>query len=391
MTCNLWIRNGQLITPKGVLHGDCLISKGRIVEIGSVGTSVSNSGYRPLVLDAEENYVAPGFIDLHVHGGGGGDFLDADPEAIQRILAFHAAHGTTGLLATLATSSVPEMRQAMDVIDSLQLPGILGVYLEGPFLSRAKKGAQNEDHLLPPSVSSFHRLVNDFQHMIKIVAFAPELRESDKLLGEILAMRAIPSIAHTAASYDQVMKATALGASQFTHLFNAMSGLHHRDPGAVGAALTAHHTTLEIIADGIHVHPWVVQFLVEWLIQKGQLDRLCLMTDAIRAAGMKNGTYTLGGLLVTLNGREARLEDGTLAGSVLTMDKAVKNVMEFAGLSVPEAIQLATANPARTLRLGGRKGSIQIGADADFVVLDEEINVKATIRAGQPVFRREGG
>lgn len=389
--CDLWIRNAQLITPEGVLQGDCLVSEGRIVEIGSVGTSVSNSGHRPLVLDAEENYVTSGFIDLHVHGGGGGDFLDANPEAIRRILAFHAAHGTTGLLATLATSSVSEMRQAMNVIDSLQLPGILGVYLEGPFLSRAKKGAQNEDHLLPPSVSTFHRLIKGFQQIIKIVAFAPELRGSDKLLGEILAMRATPSIAHTVASYDQVMEAIALGASEFTHLFNAMTGLCHRDPGAVGAAFTAHSTTLEIIADGIHIHPWMVRFLVEWLIQKGQLDRLCLITDAIRAAGMENGTYTLGGLLVTLKGEEARLEDGTLAGSALTMDKAVKNMMEFTGLSIAEAIQLATANPARTLGLGKRKGSIQIGADADLVILDEEISVKATIQAGQLSFRHEGG
>lgn len=391
MMCDLQIRNAQLLTPEGVLRGDCLISEGRIVEIGSVGTSISNSGHRPLVLDAEENYVAPGFIDLHVHGGGGSDFLDADPEATRKILAFHAAHGTTGLLVTLATSSVSEMRQAMKVIDSLQLPGILGVYLEGPFLSRAKKGAQNEGHLLPPSVSIFHRLVKGFQQIIEIVAFAPELRGSDKLLEEILAIQATPSIAHTAASYDQVIEAIALGASEFTHLFNAMTGLHHRDPGAVGAAFTTHSTTLEIIADGIHIHPWTIRFLVEWLIQKGQLNRLCLITDAIRATGMENGTYTLGGLLVTLKGQEARLEDDTLAGSVLTMDKAVRNMMEFAGLSVVEAIQLATANPAQTLGLGTSKGSIQIGADADLVILDEEISVKATIQAGRLSFRHEGG
>jgi len=388
---NLWIRNAQLITPKGILRGDCLIKEGKIAGIGSVETAVSDLGHHPPILDAEENYVAPGFIDLHVHGGGGGDFLDADPEAIRKILAFHATHGTTGLLATLATSSVSEMRQALKAINSLQLPGILGVYLEGPFLSRAKKGAQNEGHLLLPSVSAFHRLVKGFQQLIKIVAFAPELRGSDKLLGEILAMRATPSIAHTAASYDQVMEAIARGAREFTHLFNAMTGLHHRDPGAVGAAFTAHSTALEIIADGIHIHPWMIRFLVEWLIQKGQLNRLCLITDAIRAAGMEDGIYTLGGLLVTMEKGEARLEDGTLAGSALTMDKAVRNIMEFAGLPIAEAIQLATANPAQTLGLGIRKGSIQIGADGDLVILDGRIGVKATIQAGQLVFREEEG
>jgi N-acetylglucosamine-6-phosphate deacetylase len=374
-----------------MLRGDCLIKEGKIAGIGSVEVAISDLVSDPPQLDAEENYVAPGFVDLHVHGGGGGDFLDADPEAIRRILAFHAAHGTTGLLATLATSSVSEMRQALKVINSLQLPGILGVYLEGPFLSRAKKGAQNEGHLLPPSVNTFHRLVKGFQQLIKIVAFAPELRGSDKLLGEILAMRATPSIAHTAASYDQVMEAIALGAREFTHLFNAMTGLHHRDPGAVGAAFTAHSTALEIIADGIHIHPWMIRFLVEWLIQKGQLNRLCLITDAIRAAGMQDGSYTLGGLLVTMKKGEARLEDGTLAGSALTMDKAVRNIMEFAGLPIAEAIQLATANPAQTLGLGTRKGSIQIGADGDLVILDGRISVKATIQAGQLLFRDEEG
>ena len=384
---DLWVRGARLLAP--MEESDCLVREGRIAALGRVLPSAVPHGCP--VLDAAGRYLAPGFIDMHVHGGGGAEFMDAEPEAIRTIAAFHAAHGTTTLCAAIIPAPVDRMRRAMAAVAEAAEPGIAGLYLEGPFVSPAKKGAFNTRWLRPPSAGALRKLVEGYQDLVKVVTFAPERPGADQLLADILAIGAVPAVGHTAATYEQTMDAVAHGVCHFTHFGNAMSGLHHREPGVVGTALSSSHTTLEVIADGVHIHPAVIRLLVEFLAARGQLDRMCLITDAISATGMPDGIYQLGDQEIIARAGEVRLRDGTLAGSVLTMERAVQNTAAFAGLSPAEAVRLATANPARTLGLASRKGELTLGADGDLVLLDDDLAVWATVRAGEVVFSRDGG
>ncbi len=374
---NLLIRNARLVTPTGVREGDCLIRDGRIAALGEV----KSPGPMP-ELDAEGRYLAPGFLDLHVHGGAGADFMDADPDAARAILAFHAEHGTTGLLATIVPGPLDRMRRAMAVVAGV--PGILGIHLEGPFLNPEKAGALDPGWLLPPSREALRKLVAGFEDRIRIVTFSPELPGALDLVAEIQRIGAVPAIGHTAATYEQATAALSRGASHVTHLGNAMTGLHHRDPGCVGAALLS-RASLELICDGIHLHPAFVRLVVEFLRGRGELHRLCLVTDATAASGMAEGSYRLGSREVRLKGGEVRLPDATLAGSALTLDHALRNVTQFANLSPEEALPLVTANPARVLGLDGELGSLAVGARADLVLLGLYLTVWSAIRAGEVV------
>jgi len=380
---DLLIEGGELVFPAGVKQGNCVIQDRRISELGN-DSGHSAKGFSGKVLEASGKYVVPGFIDLHVHGGGGADFMDAEQDALRRILAFHAAHGTTGLLATVIPAPIRKIHQALKAATSFQGPGILGIHMEGPFVSPEKSGALNIRWLLASSPQAFDSLVNGYAETIRMVTFAPELPNADTLLERIMAIGAIPSIGHTAAVYDQVTRMLALGASHFTHVPNAMRELHHREPGAVGAALDS-DASVELIADGVHVHPAFVRLLAN---NRGY-DRLCLITDAISASGLSDARCTLGRLEVHVQGGIARLADGTLAGSTLNMKEAVRNFMEFTGCSLPEAVRTATLTPARVLGIGHRKGSLELGKDADIVILDRELNIHHTIIGGQVVYARD--
>ena len=375
------IRKGRLVlTDAGEIQmGDLLLREGRIAQIGK---ELCKRGVE--AIDVAKMYVAPGFIDLHVHGGGGAYFMDAKPEAIRTIIAFHAAHGTTTLLAGIIPAPLDRMRKAMAAVTEAMEPEIAGLYLEGPFVSPAKKGAFNPRWLCSFSVRAFRNLIEGYQDLVKVVAFAPERPGADQVLANILAIKAVPAIGPTAATYEQAMDALAHGGRHFTHLGNAMSGLHHREPGAVGAALNS-DAYVELICDGIHLHPAFVRLVAK---VKGH-DRICLITDAISAAGLPDGQFTLGDLPVVVRQGIARLSDGTLAGSTLTMDRAVKNFMEFTGCSLPEAVRCATLNPARLLGIDDRKGSLAVGKDADLVIFDENFTVHYTIVGGKIVYARK--
>ncbi|MBC7170049.1 N-acetylglucosamine-6-phosphate deacetylase [Candidatus Bipolaricaulota bacterium] len=374
-TGTLLIRNARLVTPTGVREGDCLVQDGRIVALGEV----RSPGPVP-ELDAAGRYLAPGFLDLHVHGGAGADFMDGDPAAARAIARFHAQHGTTGLLATIVPGPLDRMRRAMAAV--IGIPGILGIHLEGPFLNPEKAGALDAGWLLPPGRDAFRRLAAGFEGQIKVVTFAPELPGALDLVAEIGAIGAVPSIGHTAATYEQATAALVRGARHVTHLGNAMAGLHHRAPGSVGAALLS-TASLELIPDGIHLHPAFFRLAVEFLRGRGELHRLCLVTDATAAAGMPAGSYRLGDREVRLERGEVHLADGTLAGSALTLDQALRNAVGFAHLSPEGALTLVTTNPARVLGLDAELGSLAVGTRADLVLLDPELAVSATVCDGE--------
>ncbi len=386
MSNHLLIRRGVVIFVEDGHQkkvADLYIASGKIERLGEVG-AIQQSGVE--VLDASGLYVSPGFIDLQVNGGGGHNFTDAREGEIQEIISLHAGHGTTGLLATLITGPMGQLREAMEAIARARATGakvVLGVHFEGPFISPERPGAHNHEYILKPSLEQFRALTANYRDLIKVVTLAPELPGGDRLIEEIQEF-AVPALGHSNATYEEARAAVERGVRLFTHIFNAMSGFHHREPGAVGAALDS-DAMVSLIADGVHLHPAAVRLLLK---VKG-IDKICLITDSISAAGLGDGRYSLAGQEVFVESGVARLADGTLAGSTLTMEKAVKNFLEFTGCSLPEAVRAASLNPARLLGLERRKGTIAVGKDADLVIFDEAFNVHYTIIGGEIVFSRD--
>jgi len=374
----LLIRGGTIVSPDkgGIRTGDVWVKDRRIAETGDAAATI---------IDATGLYVAPGFIDLQVNGGVGHNFEDASPEEIRKIVDFYVSHGTTGLLPTTVTAPIAGIRATIDRVKRAGHPAVLGMHIEGPFISEKRKGAQNPDYIIGPSVERFDELVSGHEEFINIVTLAPERPGADQLISRIREIGTVSSLGHSDATYDEAIAAIEHGIGLFTHIFNAMREFHHRAPGAVGAAL-ASDVMVELIADGIHVHPGAMKLLYR---AKGP-DQICLITDAISAAGLADGEYRLGGLQVFVKDGTARLEDETLAGSTLTMDKAVKNFMTVSGCPLPEAVRTASLNPARVFGLEARKGSIEEGKDADLVIFDEKFNVRYTIIGGEILYSHEG-
>jgi N-acetylglucosamine-6-phosphate deacetylase len=363
----------------GTVRDDVLVAMS-----GGFISQIVQSSTPPAAAERFAGVLVPGFIDVHVHGGDGADFMDADRSATERILHFHAAHGTTALLATTLSASPSDLRSAVEtVLDvrSKMPPGaeIAGIHLEGPFVSRDRAGAQDRSSIRGADIAELHALVDLAPELRWLVTVAPEA-EGVLALIERFREQVVFSIGHTAASHAEAVAALAAGASHFTHLYNAMSGLHHRDPGVVGAAFTSLAATAELIADGIHVHP--IALRIASTILSG---RTVLVTDAMRACGMPEGSYRLYDYDVTVADGAARLRDGTLAGSILTMDAAVRNMIELAGLPFEEVVPLATSVAARVAGVEDRKGRLAEGYDADLVLLDERAQVERVWARGVEV------
>ncbi len=374
------ITNGRLVIGDTVRSGEILIDEGKIEYIGSKASRRADATFSRL--DAGGLYVGPGFIDLQVNGGDGYHFLNANTEEIRAICSFHAAHGTTGLLATLVTAPIQVLRDAMGRLTGPDRPlNLLGLHLEGPFIAETRKGAHNEAYILPPRESNLLGLVRGFERDLRMVTLAPEIDGAHAVERRILEMDAVLSLGHSDATYDEAMKAYRRGVRSVTHIFNGMREFHHRAPGAVGAAI-ASDVVVGVIADGIHVHPSVVRCL--WRA-KGP-DELYLISDSIAAAGLGDGCYTLSGLDVMVSEGCATLTDGTLAGSTLTMEIAVRNLIEYAGITLCQAIRAATANPARLIGLDRTKGVLKLGMDADLVVFDDSLRVRFTLNGGQRIY-----
>lgn len=321
--------------------------------------------------------LAPGFVDVHNHGGGGVSFNDPDTAAVAvRIAETHRGHGTTTLVASLVTAPIEEMERLVRALAELVRDGLLaGIHLEGPWLSPAHRGAHAEQLLLLPDRAGLDRLLGAGAGAVRMVTIAPELQGGLAAVARIVEYGAVAAIGHTDADYDLTQSAIAAGATAGTHLFNAMRPLHHREPGAALALLEDPTVFAELVADGVHLHPAVVRLITE------SPARPVFVTDAMAAAGAEDGDYKLGALDVRVVDGEARLVDGTIAGSVLTLSHAVRYAVLTAGVPLALAIRAATQNPADMLALTDR-GRIQPGLRADLVLLDADLTVHATLQAG---------
>jgi N-acetylglucosamine-6-phosphate deacetylase len=363
----------------GALHDDVLVTFENQVIV-----DVAHTTNVPAGAERVAGIIVPGFVDVHVHGGGGADFMDAHEEANERILAFHAKHGTTALAATTLSSSRTDLHAAVESIarvsaDRPEGEEIVGVHLEGPFINVTRAGAQDRHSMRPADIHEVSALIAQAPRLRWIITVAPELEGARGLI-EHFRDRVLFSIGHTAADHATAVAAIEWGALHFTHLYNAMTGLNHREPGVVGAALTSVDSTAELIADGIHVHPAAIRVAVQ-----GMPHRIALVTDAMRACGLAEGTYKLYEHDVIVSDGAARLGDGTLAGSVLTMDAAVKNMIELAGLPAETVIPMATEVPARIAAVADRKGRIERRYDADLVVMNERFEVERVWTRGHEV------
>ena len=373
------IVNGRIVVPNDVLENKVLIiHNGKIIDIADT-TPVG-----AVIIDARGLFIVPGFVDVHIHGSMGADVMDGTVDGIKTISSGIAQYGTTSFLPTTMTMDCAAVYKALEVVRRLQgeaLAGaeVLGAHLEGPFINIKYKGAQNEAFVVEPD----YEWIKDFSDVIKLVTYAPEM---DLDFGFTKAVKAETdvtlSIGHSDASYELASKAIEHGCSHMTHLFNAMTGLHHRDPGIVGAALL-HDVFTELIADKVHVNEHLFQFLLD---NKGE-DRIILITDSMRAGCMRNGVYDLGGQEAYVEDGVARLVDGTLAGSVLTLNQAVRNFYENTDATLFEVIRMATLTPATSINVSDRKGSLEIGKDADVILLDDGFNCHLTFVNGEIVYR----
>lgn len=335
------------------------------------------------VIPGEGKSLLPGFIDLHVHGGGGGDFSSGDTGEIEGIVRTHLAGGTTAMLATITAADPAATGRALDAILSFQRQAdlgsvILGVHWEGPLLASQAAGAQTP---YPWTVAGVQEVVQRYYPAIRLVTLAPEAPGSAELIPWLVSHDILVSLGHSQAVWEQAQEAVNLGASRVTHLFNAMRPWHHREPGLAGAALLSDQVVAEVIADGFHVHPAALRLAYRL---KGTTG-LNLVTDAMAACGMPDGTYTLGQRRVIVRGRRAVTAGGRLAGSTLTMWQAVQNMSRLAQLPLQEAIAMATLVPARQLGLAGTKGNIAAGSDADLLLINQQGEIELVFIQGRPV------
>lgn len=346
-------------------------------KIYSIGKTADKEGF-----DYPEYYLVPGFIDIHIHGSNGADTMDGTEETFQIISESLIKEGTTSFLATTMTASKEAILTSAKIAKHAHYKGaqLLGLHVEGPFLHPLAKGAQNERYLTNPSVAFFDE-INQYAN-IKVLTIAPELPHGLELIQHAANQGVVASIGHTKATYQEVLQAIKAGAKQVTHGYNAMTPFTHREPGVVGAMLLHNELNAELIADGIHVSKEAIQLLY----RNKTKEHIILITDAIRAKNLKDGIYDLGGQDVHVCAEEARLTDGTLAGSILTMNHAIRNMKEFCAIPLQDAVYMATVTPAKTLGIYEQKGSIQEGKVADLVVLDQHFAVKKTIISGEIVY-----
>ena len=337
----------------------------------------------------DDAIVLPGFIDQHIHGAGGSDAMDGTIADLKIIAEAIAREGTTGFLATTMTQSKGNILKALSAVkeyrgEEQSGARLLGVHLEGPFISEKYRGAQPLEYIALPDVDIFKEYNEASGDAIKIVTLAPELEGAKPLVEYLKEVGITASIGHSDAGYESIADAVKLGAENVTHTYNAQRVLHHRELGVVGSAMLIDELNCEMIADTIHVSVPAMKMLVK----SKSKDKLTLITDAIRAKGLPDGESELGGQRVYVKNGEARLEDGTLAGSVLQMNRAIQNMVTKVGMSLTEAVDCASLNPARALGIDGECGSLNVGKRADFAVLDKNFDVVLTVQGGKIIYKR---
>lgn len=375
---DLAVHGARVVTPGGVVWpGWVRIAGDRIADLGA-GRPPPGPG---AVRDLAGGWVLPGLVDLHVHGGGGASLTSPDPAEVSRAVRFHRRHGTTHLLASLVTAPVEDLVRSLAVLAELTEEGVVdGAHLEGPFLSPRRCGAQDPRFLLRPDPDVLARLLRTGRGTVRMVTVAPELPGALDLIRRIGDAGAAPAIGHTDATYDEVGAAVDAGARVATHLYNAMRPPHHREPGPVHAVLERGEVTCEIIADGVHLHPAMVRHV---LAAVGPA-RVALITDAMAAAGMPDGTYQLGPAAVRVEAGRARLADrGAIAGSTLTTGAALRWAVKEAGVAMELATQAGATTPAVVLGLGEETGTVAAGRRADLVLLHRDLDVDRVMVGGQ--------
>lgn len=375
------IKNCRIIYKDRIEQGCVSINEGRIEKINPEFHDDDEN-----ILDAHGLYLSPGFIDVHIHGAGGYDTMDGTEEAINTISKVIAEHGTTSFLPTTMTVSIEEVNKSMKVIKKLKDEGseganVLGAHLEGPFVSPHAIGAQNPKHLLAPSIEAYEKMVEGCEDAVVSITLAPEAEGAQEFIENISKRGVVCSAGHTKACYDEMMKSIEWGISHSTHLYNAMTPFTHREPGAVGAIFDSSITT-ETICDGIHISYPALRIAYK---QK-TTDKVMLVSDSMMACCMKDGNYSLGGQDVIVSEGAARLKNGALAGSVLTIDKAVKNVYKNCDIPLHEAVKMASYNGAKHCGVHDRKGLIEEGYDADILLFDDDINIRKVFINGEEIY-----
>jgi len=374
---------GTVVTPSELIsHGQVEIAGDKVLYAGP------RKHPHGTVFDHGDDLICPGLIDIHVHGGAGYDAMDDAPEAMNGISNYLATGGVTGFLATTQTAPRKDLLESVKRIVEAAKTGLsgarlLGLHLEGPYLSEEKRGAQHIDAIRAPDIEELRELHGAAGELLRIVTLAPEVPGALGAISWLVDHGVVASAGHTDADYETALEAFGHGLSHISHLYNGMRGLHHREPGILGAALTDGRVSVELIADGLHVHPAALRLAA---LCKGPAKTV-LVSDSIKPAGLPDGEYTYRGRRMVLRDGLVRLPDGVIAGSSIRLNDAIRVMVEEAGFSVSEAVQMASHSPARVLRLTPGKGKLAEGSDADVTIMDWRFNVKATIVGGDTVYR----
>ncbi|HHU56534.1 MAG TPA: N-acetylglucosamine-6-phosphate deacetylase, partial [Acholeplasmataceae bacterium] len=351
-------------------YSDILIRKDKISEIGKINL------YDEKQIDIQGNIVIPGLIDIHIHGAIGIDVMEASSKQLNEISCFLASQGTTSFLPTTITSSYSNLFNAIENIKNAKDSNILGVHIEGPFINKNKKGCHDENYIRNPDLEIVERTIINGLHTHYTIA--PELENAEEFIKNVVSLGRSVSLGHSEATSEEAKLSLNAGANIFTHLFNAMRPIHHREPGIIGAALTS-DAFVEVICDGIHVHPEIIKLIYK---TKGS-KKIVLVTDAMQACGLGDGNYSFGGFEINVVNGVARKKDGTLASSTLTMFNALKNIMKYVNIPLEVAIDMATINPAKAIGVDRLYGSIEKNKIADLIILDENLNIKYVINKGK--------
>lgn len=383
MTQRLLITNCRLFDAEDKQKVSILIEDGVIRQIGEIDSAAGCD-----VLDAEGRIATPGFIDVHIQGAGGADVLDGTIEALEAISKACARFGTTSFLATTVYNANADNEHLALAAEctSRDLGGanLVGIHLEGPFIAENKKGMIQPGCICPASMDVFDKILDMTAGKLAMMTIAPEVEGSLEMIRRLVDSNIIASFAHSEADYEQTVAGIAAGISHTTHLFNAMTGIHHRSPGPLVAIFENEDVTVQLIADGVHIHPSVLKFAFELLGP----ERVVLITDGMQAMGLPDGQYVYNGIEYESKKGAARYKDGTLIGTALGLSELVKRLISFTDCGLDIAVKMVTENPAKVLGLTDRKGSIAVGKDADLVLLDEDLSVQATIVSGRIVFEK---
>ena len=371
------IMNGKVVLKDDVVSGVAVILDDKIKAIVPE-CEINTEEYE--VIDAKGNYVAPGLVDIHIHGYLGEDASDGSAEGLKKMAAGIAKNGVTSWCPTTMTIAKDEIVKAFDTARKVKAEKefygakILGVNCEGPFINPSKKGAQPGEYILPPDGN----FIVEHADILKLFTVAPEMDGATECIETVYNDgRELASMGHTGATFEEANTGIEAGVRHATHLFNALTALQPRNPGVVGAALSDERVSCELIADTFHVNPGLYK-----LVAKAKGDKLCLITDCMRAGGMEDGDYTLGGQHVIKTGIQSLLEDGTIAGSELKLNEAVKNLRDYTELSIPEVFACASLNPAKAVGEADKIGSLEVGKYADIIICDDDINVLTTFIDG---------